>query len=922
MLLKTLDTAQLLPAAWADPAPVAVLHPSIERCGAGRAMACLVDDPGRRRDIVLCRVDTDLNVLPDSAVALADHLRFAREDAAGFAATGRLAEPGLARLGDRLHLTFAVEAPADRNRIFLVPIDDATLLPAGPVREVVRTGRRRDIERGWVFFQHDGTVHVICDIAPLTILTADLSDPEQVVCTAFARHDWDAGAYTDTYGSLVGGTPPVPGKGRYFLFTRSSFMAEPDPAAEEPQLVQVGATLVLSARPPFRPLLHGARPTLTVLPAERTAPFKPPAERGCLESVSPAGAIADTEGVTVSYGVNGRYASLRRFPWSELCQGLVPVIRRTAPTPRAATPTAGGPPAETAPPVSSETHTLRAFWWRAARRSPRAHPNAPEPDVTRFVHGNFGDLAAPHLIGRLTGLTPRHYDDQPKLLTVGSLLQFARDGDVIWGTGINGARPDLIHAPRTLHVFATRGPISHDILRRLGHDVSRVTRFFDPVSLVGHLFAEEIAGLRRLAAEAPRNFIVIPHFRDATVMHRLYPQYADRIRSPDTPFFEMVAHILASDLVVSSSLHGLVVADALGVPSVWHRPLMGEDELKFIDYYLGTGRARIIKVDSLHDAFRVSPMPLPEFDHDAMLATFPTLDQLAELGVLVGRQPVALGRAIPFSVVLPDNLSLVSGWSEREAHGVWSDGEVATLDAYLGDPPPGDILVELGLQAYVPSPDRPQRVTMSTADGVIGAFEITHGRPVVYRFPLDRAALAEGTLRLTFRIPTALSPASIGRNGDRRRLGIALTSFRLRPAVIPTTKEPDLRLFVGTECHLPVEASRNRYRFILPRVDNVVRLVSRKAQPGDANGVVIGLSSEDRRRLGVGVRRISVTRENTVTPIPIDHPGLDSGWWGVEGQGEDRWRWTNGSATLPILRGGPTTIDVVLSHTTAYPLED
>lgn len=896
-------------------------HPSIAYAGDTRVMAYGISTAAAGHHIALCRLDAEWNVVPGSVVTVSDTLRFAPATGAADPPPGAFSAPRLVRLNDHLHLTFETRESGDRNRIFIVAIAEETLQPTGMAREVVRSDRRRDIERGWCFFQHDGVVYVICDIEPLTILKADFSDPERVVCEPFARHAWDAAAYTDTYGELSGGTTPVLHKDRYHLFTRSDFTAEPAPGADAPQRVHVGASLVLSARPPFTPVLHSAHPTLVVLPAEQTAPFQSPADPHCLESTSPAGAVADATGITVSYGVNGRYAALRHFPWPEFCGGLVPVIRRTQPLPRPTRPPGGMAPAEPLA-VSAETHALRAFWWRPGRRSPRPHPNAPEPDVTSFVHGNFGDLAAPHLLGRLTGLKPRHYDDQPKLLTVGSLLQLAREGDVIWGSGINGGRPDFVHAPRTLHVYATRGPISCDILRRRGHDVGRVTQFFDPVSLVGHLFADEIARMRRLAAEAPRNFIVIPHFRDAEVMHRLYPQYSDRIRSPDTPFFEMVAQILSSDLVISSSLHGIVVADALGVPSVWHRPLMGEDELKFIDYYLGTGRARIVKVDSLHDAFRVSPMALPSFDHAAMLATFPSLDALAEHGVLVSRQPVELGQAVPFSVVLPESVSLVSGWSDREEHGVWSDGDVATLEAFVGHPPSDDIVVELSLFGYVPSPDRVQRVQVSSPDGMIGEFEITHGRPQVYRFPLDRGMLVEGVLRLTFRIPTAVSPASVSGSSDRRRLGIALTSFRIRAATIPTTPDPDLCLHVGGTCYRPIEVDTKRYRFLLPRVDAPVTLTSRKAQPGDGNGRALGLSAEDRRRLGVGVRSIAVTRSDVVTPIPIDHPGLDSGWWAMEGNGEARWRWTNGSASLPVPRGGAATVDIVLSHTTSYPLGD
>jgi pyruvyltransferase len=129
-------------------------------------------------------------------------------------------------------------------------------------------------------------------------------------------------------------------------------------------------------------------------------------------------------------------------------------------------------------------------------------------------------------------------------------------------------------------------------------------------------------------------------------MRRLYPQYSDSIRSVDAPFFETVGEILRSNLVVSSSLHGLIVAEALGVPAVWHRSLMGVDELKFTDYYLGTGRYRIVKADTLQAALKVSPMPLPTFDAVAMLATFPSFTDLEAHGVIVRRGPAEVERSL------------------------------------------------------------------------------------------------------------------------------------------------------------------------------------------------------------------------------------------------------------------------------------
>src|ERR1700743_3534606 len=55
---------------------------------------------------------------------------------------------------------------------------------------------------------------------------------------------------------------------------------------------------------------------------------------------------------------------------------------------------------------------------------------------------NFGDHLSAIVVGRLLSYFNHVLDEavaQPaRLLAVGSILHFARDGDTIWGSGVNG----------------------------------------------------------------------------------------------------------------------------------------------------------------------------------------------------------------------------------------------------------------------------------------------------------------------------------------------------------------------------------------------------------------------------------------------------------------------------------------------------
>jgi pyruvyltransferase len=71
---------------------------------------------------------------------------------------------------------------------------------------------------------------------------------------------------------------------------------------------------------------------------------------------------------------------------------------------------------------------------------------------------NFGDLLGPVIVRRLLelrGIDPKR-GRPTRLLSVGSVLRLAREGDTIWGTGANGKSLDRAFDFEALDVRATR----------------------------------------------------------------------------------------------------------------------------------------------------------------------------------------------------------------------------------------------------------------------------------------------------------------------------------------------------------------------------------------------------------------------------------------------------------------------------------
>jgi pyruvyltransferase len=227
---------------------------------------------------------------------------------------------------------------------------------------------------------------------------------------------------------------------------------------------------------------------------------------------------------------------------------------------------------------------------------------------------NFGDYLSTVVVSRVLSLFNHVLDEEverpARLLAVGSILHFAHDGDTVWGSGVNGKVPESAHRYRTLDVRAVRGPLTRDFLRRRGVDAPEV--YGDPVLLLPRLFAG------RFRASAQRPYVVVPNLHDLKAMSA-----ESNLVSPFQPWNTCIERILEASFVISSSLHGLVVAEAFGIPARYLRISETEHPLKYEDYALGTGRPSIEAARSIEEALDMGGMPPPRFDEAQLLESFP-----------------------------------------------------------------------------------------------------------------------------------------------------------------------------------------------------------------------------------------------------------------------------------------------------------
>lgn len=229
---------------------------------------------------------------------------------------------------------------------------------------------------------------------------------------------------------------------------------------------------------------------------------------------------------------------------------------------------------------------------------------------------NFGDYLSSVIVTKIAADADCFLDEErstsARLLAIGSILHFACDDDVIWGSGVNGKVPVERHVFRRLDVRAVRGPLTRDFLTRRGIDVPEV--FGDPGILVADLL-----GTRFPKATGPRTPVAfVPNLHDLPKMDGW-----ENVISPLDRWSLVIKRISQASLVISSSLHGLVVADAFGIPCTYLRLSEEENTLKYEDYVLGVGRQRLNITRSREEAIRASPMDAVNPDLARLKASFP-----------------------------------------------------------------------------------------------------------------------------------------------------------------------------------------------------------------------------------------------------------------------------------------------------------
>jgi pyruvyltransferase len=256
-----------------------------------------------------------------------------------------------------------------------------------------------------------------------------------------------------------------------------------------------------------------------------------------------------------------------------------------------------------------------------------------EVKVLHYRFRNWGDAINPALVEFISGLGVQSVDiDARSLLplprdpaadtlyaVVGSIVHHADCQTVIWGAGLQSTGISPKQVPKA--VRAVRGPLTGAELRKQGIECPEI--YGDPVLLLPRYYRPEGRKRYRLG--------IIPHFSDQAESRLERYAANDDVKIIDIrgPLWSTVNLVCECEHIVSTSLHGLILADAYGIPNAWAR--LGDaipgGTFKFSDYYASLGhdvsQPSVALTESVAALCRASSRRELTLDLDGLLAACP-----------------------------------------------------------------------------------------------------------------------------------------------------------------------------------------------------------------------------------------------------------------------------------------------------------
>ncbi len=290
-----------------------------------------------------------------------------------------------------------------------------------------------------------------------------------------------------------------------------------------------------------------------------------------------------------------------------------------------------------------------------------------------FGKKNFGDVLGPYIVGKMSGqeimytsllhkgfnkisvltylraiynrklsVKELYYNIQyitdkktNLLITIGSVIDWFTNPDTdIWGSGIMNRDSHITNA----NFYAVRGKYSQLRLKELGYNVPEAIG--DPALLTPLIYKPE--------SKKKYSLGIIPHFLHYDEIHKNLNWDKILIINLLDDIEKIIEEVHSCEKIISSSLHGIVIGHAYGIPSLWFwlsKDHIGGDNIKFADYFSS------VDINE-YDYFKINRERYDRIYIDQVESIFEENQQLTLVNpALLKKIQVDLINSAPFSIL-------------------------------------------------------------------------------------------------------------------------------------------------------------------------------------------------------------------------------------------------------------------------------
>lgn len=219
-------------------------------------------------------------------------------------------------------------------------------------------------------------------------------------------------------------------------------------------------------------------------------------------------------------------------------------------------------------------------------------------NCSKIDNRNLGDDLNYYLLQSLTGKRVISYDsffhgNRINYSVIGSVIELCNNKTIIWGSGaFQKENSSLPFKP--VKALAVRGPLTREYLIKNRVDCPPI--YGDPALLLPIIYKPNQRKHNKIG--------LIPHFNDLNnpIIETIKSAYPDcviiKLRNYKN-WTDVIDSIANCDAILSSSLHGLIIADSYQVPNVWVKfsERTFEGAFKYLDYFGGVGRLDKTPID-------------------------------------------------------------------------------------------------------------------------------------------------------------------------------------------------------------------------------------------------------------------------------------------------------------------------------------